>query len=303
MPKLYYGHVMSGDVKIHYYRTGDEKPPEVLLHGITDSGLCWNQMALHLEPEYDLVMVDARGHGLSDAPEGGYAPREQAEDVAAVIRELGLEKPGVIGHSMGAMTAAELAAAHPELVGALVLEDPAWRNPTPEENPADWHAMVEGMMGRMMSNRQKTLDEIITAGRADNPTWDESEFFQWAKAKQQVRPQVAGFFQAERRPWQETAQAITCPVLLVCGDPQRGAIVTPAVAEEAAKFWKQGSVGVIDGVGHNIRREAFEDFYHLVHPFLLKHVHLPKPPKRSLFHLFAKKDKKNGNGSGTADTM
>lgn len=72
MAKLFYGHVRVQDVKIHYYRTGEEKPAVVLLHGFGDSALSWSRLALRLEPDYDVIMIDARGHGLSDGPELGY---------------------------------------------------------------------------------------------------------------------------------------------------------------------------------------------------------------------------------------
>ena len=72
-------------------------------------------------------MVDARGHGHSDAPERGYGPAEQAEDLAGVIAALGLERPAVLGHSMGAATALVLAGTYPDVPGAILLEDPpAW---------------------------------------------------------------------------------------------------------------------------------------------------------------------------------
>ena len=67
--------------------------------------------------EYDAVMVDARGHGDSDAPERGYGPVEQAEDLAGVIAALELRAAG--GNSMGAATALVLAGAYPDLAGAF----------------------------------------------------------------------------------------------------------------------------------------------------------------------------------------
>ena len=68
MNKLYYGSVRANGIKIQYYRTGEDKQPVVMLHGLTDSGLCWNYLAMALEPEYDVVLLDARGHGMSEKP-------------------------------------------------------------------------------------------------------------------------------------------------------------------------------------------------------------------------------------------
>ena len=67
----------SGDIevnklKLHYTRTGGDKPPVVLAHGFSDDGLCWTPVAKLLEADYDVIMVDARGHGRSDVPKRGY---------------------------------------------------------------------------------------------------------------------------------------------------------------------------------------------------------------------------------------
>ena len=118
------------NIKIHYERTGGGRPPLLLLHGVTDSGQCFPRVAAVLKPEYDLIMLDARGHGQSERPASGYTWQALANDVVGVIAALGLSKPGLMGHSMGALTAAIVAAQHPDLPGYLVLEDPPIAIPT-----------------------------------------------------------------------------------------------------------------------------------------------------------------------------
>ncbi|TMF04127.1 MAG: alpha/beta fold hydrolase, partial [Chloroflexi bacterium] len=61
------GDVNSNGIRIHYTRTRGHKPVLVLAHGATDSGLCWTRLARELESDYDVIMPDARGHGLSEA--------------------------------------------------------------------------------------------------------------------------------------------------------------------------------------------------------------------------------------------
>jgi pimeloyl-ACP methyl ester carboxylesterase len=103
------GYIEANGVRLHYTRTGGAEPSIVLAHGVTDAGPCWTRVAEALAPEYDVIMVDARGHGQSDAPERGYGPVVQADDLAGVIADLGLNRPAVLGHSMGAATALVLA--------------------------------------------------------------------------------------------------------------------------------------------------------------------------------------------------
>src|SRR5947199_10853433 len=88
-------------LRLHYTRTGGATPPVVLAHGVTDDGLCWTPVAEALAPEYDVIMVDARGHGRSDAPEQGYGPAGQTADLAGVVAAPGLPRPAVLGHSTG----------------------------------------------------------------------------------------------------------------------------------------------------------------------------------------------------------
>ncbi len=62
---------ITDGIELFYTRTGKgEKPPIVLAHGITDSGLCWHQFASELEEDYDLIMYDEYGHGKSSCVDG-----------------------------------------------------------------------------------------------------------------------------------------------------------------------------------------------------------------------------------------
>jgi N-formylmaleamate deformylase len=120
------GMVEANGIRHHYYRTGGEKPALVLLHGLQESGLTWLRVARALERDYDVVMPDARGHGRSDRAGEQFSEEVLRDDAAGLIRALGLERPALLGHSMGASTAALVGAAYPELVRAVLLEDPVW---------------------------------------------------------------------------------------------------------------------------------------------------------------------------------
>ena len=93
MPQWFSGDAVANGIKIHYNRTGGDKPPVVLSHGFSDNGLCWTRIAQTLEKTYDVIIPDARGHGFSDAPKEGYSAEDQAADLAGLIQALGLEKP------------------------------------------------------------------------------------------------------------------------------------------------------------------------------------------------------------------
>src|SRR5262245_64773555 len=92
-----------------------------------ESGLCWLRVAKALEGDYDIILPDARGQGRSEGIASGFSTDLLVEDTAALLRGLGLEQPNLLGSSMGGGTAARVAAAYPELVGAVLLEDAPWR--------------------------------------------------------------------------------------------------------------------------------------------------------------------------------
>ena len=110
-------------IGIHYARTGTAgKPPVVLLHGFSDSGAVWTPLSRDLAADYDLVAIDTVGHGRSGRPGPGFSRARFVTDTLAVMDALGLARATLLGHSMGAGTAANVAAQAPGRVRALVLE-------------------------------------------------------------------------------------------------------------------------------------------------------------------------------------
>jgi pimeloyl-ACP methyl ester carboxylesterase len=254
----------NGGVRLHYHRTGGAKPAAVLLHGITDNGLCWTKLALALEPDYDLIMLDARGHGLSDRA-GSYLPENHLEDIVALIQSLNLEQPAVLGHSMGATNALHFAARYPRLLTALLLEDPPWAltPASPQSDEADWHKTIA-------VNRTRTLEDLMAEAELTQPTWSPEEFPAWAEAKRQVSPEVVSWLHGGEtlNHWREVLAKLRCPTLLITGDTD--VRVTPAVAEEARRLCKTLEVAQLANAGHSIRRDQFEAYLKVVKAFLAK---------------------------------
>lgn len=254
--------VVLDDDRFHYVRTGNgDKPPLVLLHGFSDNGRCWLPVARDLEAQYDVILPDARGHGLSARVRLG-EQIDGAADVAALITALALRRPIVGGHSMGGRTATELGARFPHLVSALILEDPAWIDPSPGDAP-----LPDNSFRVWLSEIQTTpVADVIALGKAGNPTWPEIEWPAWAESKQQFDINTSAA--TLHAPWREFVAALSMPALLLAADPARGAIVTPAIAEEAASLTPVLRVATIPDAGHNIRRENFPAYMSAVRAFL-----------------------------------
>ena len=107
---------------------GEARPsPFLLVHGLASNARLWDGVAerLHLLG-HPVAAVDQRGHGLSDKPDAGYDLATAVEDLAAVMRSLGFERPVLVGQSWGGNVVLELAAQRPGMARGVALVDGGW---------------------------------------------------------------------------------------------------------------------------------------------------------------------------------
>lgn len=122
MSRAIAGKLRANNLNLHFKMAG-EGSPILLLHGWMGSSYHWRKVMPLLAAHHRVVAIDARGYGESDKPYDGYDGRTLAEDLRQVAANLGLERPIVIGHDMGALAALMIAAESPELVRGLVYVD------------------------------------------------------------------------------------------------------------------------------------------------------------------------------------
>ena len=103
-----------------YYETHGTGRPLILLHGGLGSGEMFGPILPALADHHQVIAVDLQGHGRTADIDRPLDVRLMADDVAALITHLGLEKPDVVGYSLGGGVAVLTAVRHPELVGRLV---------------------------------------------------------------------------------------------------------------------------------------------------------------------------------------
>jgi N-formylmaleamate deformylase len=260
--------IEANGLRLHYTRTGGDKPPLVLAHGFSDDGLCWTPVARTLQDDYDVIMVDARGHGQSQAAEQNYSDVDLGHDLAGVITALGLRRPAVLGHSMGAATALALAGAHPEVPGVILLEDPPARWVTQPAGGAGEQAWQARMHAWITDLKTKTRAELIAAQHAETPGWSEDELGPWADSKLRLSLTVLQRGAPPVIDWPTLVRSITCPALLITADPERGAIVTAEGAGALQALVPQLRVAQIPSAGHSIRRDQFDRYVQVVRDFL-----------------------------------
>jgi pimeloyl-ACP methyl ester carboxylesterase len=235
--------------------------PLVAIHGFSDSGACMRALLDRLGLP-DATAPNLLAHGGRAMPSGIAFSHDNLVDDMLVTVSRAVEAAGrpvaLYGHSLGASTAAGVAARAPDLVRTLVLEDPPWQVPTsPDADSEDdldtdrangHRPWLEGLQGTDHAGRLGWL-------RENNPGWPAAEHSPWAQAKAQV--DLALFDAPQqwlRRSWGRVARGVGCPTLLMVGEPELGAASEPGVADmlEVLPGW---TVRRISGAGHNLRRE------------------------------------------------
>ena len=245
------GYVVANGIRIHYWRTVGAKPPLVMAHGSSDDGLCWTNLAREFEGQYDIVMFDARGHGLSDPPTPSDPPDVQVEDLAGLIKELKLNRPILMGHSMGSSAVARFAAKYPDVARAVILEDPGLVRPaTPAAGAAT--QTPEQRRASILARNNTTEEELVAGCMKNSPKWGRSECEFWAPSKRRHHPGTVQNVPSTLPPVGELFTKITAPTLILKADAQGD---LRKQNEDIASRLPKGRIVHIEGAGHNVRRE------------------------------------------------
>ncbi len=163
-------HVEAGEATLRV-RHGGDGPPVVLLHGHPRTHATWHRVAALLAPQHTVVCPDLRGYGGSSHPpelpdHATYSKRAMARDVVDVMRRLGHERFGLVGHDRGACVAYRLALDHPDAVSQLAILEGM---PLLERlERADWRFALSWWHWFFFGQTAKPAEEIINA---DSDAW------------------------------------------------------------------------------------------------------------------------------------
>jgi 2-(acetamidomethylene)succinate hydrolase len=242
-------------------------PPLLLIHGISSAGSVWNPIIPRLAREFTPVAIDQRGHGASDKPETGYLYDDYVGDLAGVLDALGLDRPLIVGHSLGGIVTLWWAARYPDRAAGLVIED------SPLHSGEDYMpAFDEWLMLNAMP------EEDLRAHYAEAyPEWPPELVLERARLMAGTARGVFAELRADSLAHHGVDRiaeisGISSPVLLIHGDLEAGGMVTP---EDAAAFEDRlaNAASVrIPGAGHTLHRERPDDFLGVALPFLRQHA-------------------------------
>jgi pimeloyl-ACP methyl ester carboxylesterase len=291
------GYLYANGIRIHYYHAvpGTGKPVIVMVHGVTDNGLCWTTLTWKLQDSYDIYMVDTRGHGLSDPFTAADDGDTLVKDVVEFVRAKKFEKPVLMGHSMGAATVMRVGAEYPDLAKAIIMLDPGLGSRGPAERsagrrgetaqdgrrgappngsqseasaPDRFSVRMFGTPEALVAQNNYSFEELVATCRRQSPKWDMVDCQYWALSKKQYH----GAYTNEA--WQamsgtmrtgDSLAKIPVPALILKADASSE---VRKAHEKAASVMQNGRLVHVDGAGHNLHHDEVKRTMEVLTEFL-----------------------------------
>jgi 3-oxoadipate enol-lactonase len=237
-------------------------PAVLMVHGLGGTSNFFQVQADALVDRCTIIRVDSAGAGRSPAADG-ISIESHAEDLAALLDQLGVESAAVIGHSMGSLVVRELAARHPDKVSSLVLLGAV-------AEPAD--------AGRQAQrDRAATLRDRGSAAVAPGVVANAL-----SETTRNNKPEVAAFvreliMRQDPEGYARNCEALAAatdpgpinpsiPLLLITGTDDK--VGPPAVSEQLADQHGSATIEIIPGIGHWTALEAADHVATLISKFL-----------------------------------
>jgi pimeloyl-ACP methyl ester carboxylesterase len=243
-------------IRLVYDEAGKGGPPMLFVHGFGGDARHFDAQLEHFGRRHRVVALDRRGHGRSDKPEGPYTIAAIAEEVGWTARELGLHRPVLVAHSMGAI-GIELAAQSPDLLSALVLLD------TPLFPPLAVEQTFRGVLDGLRTEGYRQVIGNLCDRLIFLPTDDRARRARLHEAMLRTPQRVMASTWEGFCAYDPAAALARCrlPVLLVAG-------VMPFDEGKVRQLCPQVVVGRTVGAGHFHQLEVADQVNAMIERFL-----------------------------------
>ncbi|MGD9648638.1 MAG: alpha/beta fold hydrolase [Pirellulales bacterium] len=272
-----------GELQLAYATGPANGPPLVMFHGVARRWQDFVPLLPALSARWQLMAIDHRGHGRSSHGES-YGVVDYLTDAVALLRE-NIQEPAVLyGHSLGAMVALGVAAELPSAVRAIVLEDPPLDTlgqgiaSTPYQAMfTDYYDLIkDGAPG--VDELTAALADVLLAAVAGGPKMklgrvrDPASLRFMARCLVDLdpavlRPLIAGHW-LDGFSWQQLAERVTCPVLLLQGNEALGGMMSNDDAAVADRLLRRLTHVRVAEAGHLLHWQATETTLRLTLAFL-----------------------------------
>ena len=257
-------------------------PALLCLHGVLRAGRDFAPLLGHLVPRWQVHAPDHRGHGGSEWTPGRYFIADYTADAIALVRDHLEGDVVILGHSLGALIAVGVAAALPDRIKGIVLEDPPSPALLADVETTPWNAIWHGMeaIARLGLRDTGVILQHLSEMRVPvngSPTRmgdlrDATSLRLSASCLRDLDPAVFAPLLANR--WPEgydilaECAGVRCPALILRGDPALGGMLRRDEAHAMARRMADGVVIDVPNVGHLIHWTAAEAMSRLVLGFL-----------------------------------
>lgn len=231
----------------------------VFVHGWCGDHTAFDPQIEHFAKTHRVVVPDLRGHGAS-GPADSYRIADFADDVAWLTRELELDRPVVIGHSLGGMIAVEAAAAFPDLfASAVALDAPVVDDPQLAQG-------VEMQLALFAGPQRSTDGPAFLRMALFGPHDDHDRATTIIDSMMTVAPDVALPSLADVKTWPAHARLLDCRQPVLCIHIRGGGPTDPTTL---AADHPNVMVAQTVGAGHFIQLEVPDQVHAMIERFLL----------------------------------
>ncbi|MDV6378079.1 2-succinyl-6-hydroxy-2,4-cyclohexadiene-1-carboxylate synthase [Sporosarcina sp. GW1-11] len=261
-------------IKTYVERHGDRQLPTVLLlHGFTGSTSTWQETIKTLTAAYHVVAVDLIGHGRTEAPldPARYCMEEQIKDLHQLLEDLQIERPIVLGYSMGGRVALGYTATYPDQVASLLLESSSPGLRIEEERQARSEADAKLAARIEQHGIEKFVDfwQEIPLFSTQKKLSDEQRL---AVRNERLSQQTTGLANSlrgigtgkQQSYWDDLAR-IELPVFLLTGSEDTKFV---GIAREMEKYLPNVQHETIKDAGHAIHVEKPRQFATMIKSYL-----------------------------------
>jgi pimeloyl-ACP methyl ester carboxylesterase len=267
--------IVLRQLRFHYLEWGHKDAPAiVMLHGGHQSAHSWDLVSLHLARRYRVLALDQRGHGDSEwARDVTYSNHEMSLDAEAFITAMGLQRPVLIGHSMGGRNATLLMRRNQALLRAAVIVDVG------PELSEKGRAAIAGFV--QVNQEFDDLEHFVRNVRQYDPYRSREHIERTVKYNMLQRADGKFISKCDSNPRRlsivrgtgplenitlDDAARFDLPVLLVRGANSN--ILASDAAERFAAALPQGLLATVADCGHNVHGQNTKGFINALGEFL-----------------------------------
>ena len=258
--------------------TNGSKTPVVFLHGFTGSSFDWEFFFDKFSDEFEAITIDLLGHGKTSSPKilNNYSVQSQIKFLNKILTKLNIEKPIIVGYSMGGRLALSYLLSFPNNVNSIVLESTSFGLKTKAEREERINS------DKILANKIKnsSIEEFIESWMSI-PLFSSQNKLPLLIRKEQIENKIRtnnvigltnsllGFGTGNMNNYFNELKKVKIEVLLITGSLDSK---FTEIAIDANNLFPNSDHSIVGDAGHNVHLEKPEEFLKLLSSFLLKNI-------------------------------